>query len=245
MKWTHSAKWILLTTLVIVASGLFALALRSIGERSKTEAVSKATQPRAFDKFRMTGAVFSSQDEQGRLVIRLKVGEFEHRKRRAGFITFNPIKEIVLRDVEVKFYSYDREASQPENSSSVRLSFEKVLKDIIPQDSGIVSRVVINEIKLAFFKEGAPTVEGSAQQASVNLRSKEVTLEGAFSLVSANGERLTAAKAGWRSEGNLFFIPGPYQFSSGQNEKRGTRGAFIIDQGGKILLSEATSGNRS
>lgn len=238
MKWKRSVKWIVLTTLVVVTSGLFFLVLRSIEERSKTEASPKSERAKGFDKFRITGAVFSSQDDQGRPLIRLKVKELDHRKRRSGFITFNPIKEIFLTDVEVSIYLYDQEASRSENSGLLRFSVDKVLKDALPRNTGMISRVIINEIKLVFLKEGSPIVEGSARQASVNLQSKEVTLEGEFSLLSMDGERLTAAKAGWHSERNLFFIPGSYLFSSGKSEKRGTRGAFVIDHRGRILLSD-------
>lgn len=238
MKWKRSAKWIVLTSLVVVTSGLFFLVLRSIGERSKTESSPKSEQGRGFDKFRVTGAVFSSQDDQGRPTIRLKVKELDHRKRRSGFITFNPIKEIVLKDVEVNIYLYDLEVSRSENSRLLRLSVDKVLKDVLPRNTGMISRVIMNEIKLVFFKEGAPIVEGSARQASVNLQSKEITLEGEFSLISINGERLTASKTAWQSDRNLFFIPGPYLFGNDKSEKRGTRGAFVIDHRGRILLSD-------
>lgn len=199
-----------------------------------------------FDKFKMSG-IEHTYFEHGSKKFTFYCDELIHRKRKVGPITVNPIKEIQMRKVRIELnqderrYSligdtavkqYTAVSSPPIIPGSLNTELKKLLDD---RGLGFISRGVMADFTLNVSRKGIKHFTVRADTVTMGFKSSETTFDHGLSIVTNNGDILTARKAIWNNDKNAFYIPKKFIIKNQDGANVFSNSFVTVNSVGKII----------
>ena len=109
---------------------------------------------------------------------------------------------------------------------------------------GFVSRVLVNDLELALYRDDALEFTLGAERATAGSSEGDIDFEGNFRMTSSGGQRLAAHRARWSNEHNRLRIDGDYRILEGPAEMKGSGSVFLLGPEARILLMEKATGRQ-
>ena len=231
--------------LILILAGFFVVSIFDMAGRKTHETLKVKSS--GIDKLRVSGLEYT-HNQFGRKVFSVRVEEFRHKKRKIGPLTINPIKELELNNVHIEIFHNNSVSEETKiNGDSLWDEIQDefspgILSSILnktfnAKELGFISRVRINNLEIAGFKNGQEEWTLFANRAEMGIQQKHMALKEGVSLTNKAGQRLATPKLEWLEDRKVFYAPGSYILKDSRGERASANTFFTLSPSGEILPS--------
>lgn len=194
-------------------------------------------RPPASNQLRFEGLALQGGDpsDEG-ITVQIHAGTFAWRKRRYGFLSFAPFREVIMGDVRVELRLPPAPVDQPIDP----LWVTEQLFGIPPIEGlpGVVTQVISEPLDLAIEDEAGRLFTLRAERARAPWGKQRIDLAG-LTLTSRAGSRLEAARGRWSGPDSTLWVSAGFALLRGPEVNASRSARFQLDRSGALRLAPA------